>query len=122
MFAALTDTLLEKTLLLLVATILVTYGTYLYSLAQGWTQKIQGKYVWALFLVPFVLIFAVSLAPWPYSLLGLLAFGAIFGVELALILPSYSEEIVKNALSLTALITITVGYFGFTTTNDLSFL
>lgn len=122
MFQLLTDTLLEKTILLVIATLATTYGSYLWALHQGWQQKLSWKYVWAVFLIPFALLFATILLPFPYSLIGLLLFGAMFGVELVLILPAYDSETIKNALSLTLLITLAVGYFGFTTQNDLSFL
>lgn len=122
MFAALVDTLLEKTILLVVATIVSTYGAYVFALKHGWQQKMVWKYSWLIFLIPFALLFAVILLPFPFSFIGLLLFWAIFGVWLVLILPRYSEETVRNALSLTWLITLIVGYFGFTTMNDLSFL
>lgn len=122
MFEALTDTLLEKTILLLAATVLTTYLSYIYALSQWWANKISWKYVWALFLLPFAILFGVLLLPFPYSLLGLLFFWAFFWVEMVLILPQYSSETIKNALSLTALLTLWVWYFGYTTANDLGFL
>lgn len=39
---------------------------------------------------------------------------------MAMILPHYHEETVKQALSLTTILTLAVGYFGYTTPNDLS--
>lgn len=122
LFLSLTDTLLEKTLLLLAATILVTYLSYIYALAQGWASRLHGKYVWLLLLLPFALLFGVLLLPFPYSLIWLMLFWAFFWVELVLILPHYQADTVKNALSLTGLLTLGVGYFWFTTQNDLWYL